>query len=112
RSGGSTSGGGTSVGGTSSSGSSVNINYAMPFDVSYQADIWGNIRRSVTASKDTAQASAADLENAKLTFQAQLAQMYFQLHGLDADANLLRRTVTMFEESLRLTEVRFTAGVA
>src|SRR5262249_58677202 len=102
RSGGSTSGGGTSVGGTSSSGSGANVNYVMPFDISYQADIWGNIRRSVTASKDTAQASAADLENAKLTFQAQLAQIYFQLHGLDADAALLRRNVIVFEQSLQL----------
>src|SRR6185436_17757540 len=72
----------------------------------------GNIRRSVTASKDTAQASAADLENAKLTFQAQLAQIYFQLHGLDADADLLRRNVLVFEQSLQLTQERFNAGVA
>ena len=79
---------------------------------SYQADIWGNIRRSVTASKDTAQASAADLENATLTFQAQLAQVYFQLHGLEADADLLRRNVAIFEQSLQLTEERFAAGVS
>lgn len=94
------------------SGSAVNVNYAMPFDLSYQSDIWGNIRRSVTASKDLAQASAADLENAKLTFQAQLAQMYFELHGLDTDADLLRRNVAIFEQSLQLTEDRFAAGVS
>ena len=106
-------GAGTGSGtGSSRSGSGVNVNYAMPFDISYQADIWGNIRRSVTASQDTAQASAADLENAKLTFQAQLAQMYFQLHGLDADADLLRRNVAIFEQSLQLTQDRFNAGVA
>jgi len=105
-------GSGTSSGTSGSGGSTVNVNYAMPFDISYQADIWGNIRRSVTASKDTAQASAADLENAKLTFQAQLAQIYFQLHGLDADADLLRRNVTIFEQSLQLTQERFNAGVA
>jgi NodT family efflux transporter outer membrane factor (OMF) lipoprotein len=97
---------------TGSSGSSVRVTYAMPFDISYQADIWGNIRRSVTAAKDLAQASAADLENAKLTFQAQLAQMYFQLHGLDADADLLRRNVIIFEQSLQLTQERFAAGVS
>ena len=106
-----TSGGGASTG-SSRGGSAVNVNYAMPFDISYQADVWGNIRRSVTAAKDTAQASAADLENAKLTFQAQLAQIYFQLHGLDADADLLRRNVAIFEQSLQLTEDRFNAGVA
>jgi NodT family efflux transporter outer membrane factor (OMF) lipoprotein len=104
----------TTTGGTTttSSGPSVRVNYAMPFDISYQADIWGNIRRSVTAAQDTAQASAADLENAKLTFQAQLAQMYFQLHGADADADLLRRNVAIFERSLQLTEERFNAGVS
>jgi NodT family efflux transporter outer membrane factor (OMF) lipoprotein len=97
---------------TTGTGAGSNVNYAMPVDVSYQADVWGNIRRSVTADKDTAQASAADLENAKLTFQAQLAQTYFELHGLDADADLLRRTVTLFEQSLQLTEDRFAAGIA
>src|SRR5262249_110889 len=91
---------------------SSNINYAFPVDLSYQADIWGSISRSVRAGKDTAQASAADLENAKLSFQAQLAQAYFQLHGLDADADLLQRTVTLFDQSLQLTEDRFAAGIA
>jgi len=102
----------TTTGTTTSTTSSVRVNYAMPFDISYQADIWGNIRRSVTAAQDLAQASAADLENAKLTFQAQLAQMYFQLHGLDADADLLRRNVAIFEQSLQLTQDRLDAGVA
>jgi NodT family efflux transporter outer membrane factor (OMF) lipoprotein len=111
----STTSGTTTTGGTTTTtttGPSVRVNYAMPFDISYQADIWGNIRRSVTAAQDTAQASAADLENAKLTFQAQLAQMYFQLHGADADADLLRRNVAIFERSLQLTEERFNAGVS
>jgi NodT family efflux transporter outer membrane factor (OMF) lipoprotein len=102
----------TTTGTTTSTTSSVRVNYAMPFDISYQADIWGNIRRSVTAAQDLAQASAADLENAKLTFQAQLAQMYFQLHGLDADADLLRRNVAIFEQSLQLTQERLDAGIA
>ena len=102
----------TTTGTSGRSGSGVNVNYAMPFDISYQADVWGNIRRSVRGSEDQAQASAADLENAKLTFQAQLAQIYFQLHGLDADADLLRRNVAIFEQSLQLTEARFNAGVA
>jgi NodT family efflux transporter outer membrane factor (OMF) lipoprotein len=102
----------TTTGTTTSSTSSVRVNYAMPFDLSYQADIWGNIRRSVTAAQDLAQASAADLENAKLTFQTQLAQMYFQLHGLDADADLLRRNVAIFEQSLQLTQERLNAGIA
>jgi NodT family efflux transporter outer membrane factor (OMF) lipoprotein len=97
---------------TSSNGAGSRVNYTMPVDISYQADIWGSIRRSVAANADLAQASAADLENAKLAFQAQLAQIYFELHGLDADADLLRRTVMLYEQSLQLTEDRFAAGIA
>jgi len=86
--------------------------YSMPFDVSYQADVWGNIRRSVRAARESAQASAADLENARLSFQAQLAESYFELHGIDADADLLQRTVTYYEQYLQLTKDRMEAGVA
>jgi NodT family efflux transporter outer membrane factor (OMF) lipoprotein len=94
---------------TAASGSIVD--YALPVDVSYQADVWGSIRRSVGAARATAQASAADLENARLAYQAQLAGMYFALHGLDADAGLLQKTVTLYEQSLALTRGQFTAGV-
>jgi NodT family efflux transporter outer membrane factor (OMF) lipoprotein len=86
--------------------------YTAPADLSYQADVWGNIRRSVTASRETAQATDADLENARLTFQAQLAEFYFELHGLDGDADLLERTITSFERFLQLTKDRFEAGIA
>src|SRR4030095_5132179 len=51
------SGGTSSSGSTSRRGSGVNVNYAMPFDIAYQADVWGNIRRSVTASKESARAA-------------------------------------------------------
>jgi NodT family efflux transporter outer membrane factor (OMF) lipoprotein len=86
--------------------------YSLPVDVSYQADLWGNVRRSVTASKRTAESSAADLENVRLTFQAQLAEFYFELHGLDGDADLLQRTMASFQQYLQLTKDRFDAGIA
>ncbi len=86
--------------------------YDLPVDVSYQADVWGSIRRNLTASYANAQASAADLENARLSFQAELAEFYFELHGLDGDADLLQRTVKVYEEYLKLTQDRFELGVA
>src|ERR1700723_1350006 len=52
----------------------THTNYQIPFDVSYQVDLWGSIRRNIRASDETAQATEAQLENAKLTFQADLAQ--------------------------------------
>jgi outer membrane protein TolC len=35
--------------------------YQIPFELSYQVDVWGRVRRTVEASRDEAQASAADL---------------------------------------------------
>jgi NodT family efflux transporter outer membrane factor (OMF) lipoprotein len=81
-------------------------------DLSYQADVWGSIRRTVRAATATAQASAAQLENARLIVQADLAIDYFTLHGLDGDIGLLERTVASYEEYLALTKARMTAGVA
>jgi NodT family efflux transporter outer membrane factor (OMF) lipoprotein len=86
--------------------------YSLPVDLSWTIDVWGSIRRSITASAEAAQVSEADLENARLSFQAELAQDYFQLHGTDGDQQLLDRTVASYQDYLQLTQNRFKAGVA
>jgi len=86
--------------------------YQIPVSASYTMDVWGAIRRTVTASANTAQSLAAALENARLLYQSELAQDYFQLHGLDADHALLDETVKSYQEYLNLTKVRFAGGVA
>ncbi len=85
--------------------------YQIPLDVSYQADVWGSIRRSVGANVAAAQASAADLENVRLLYQSELAADYFQIQGLDADRRLLDETVRSYEQYLQLTQDRFQGGV-
>jgi NodT family efflux transporter outer membrane factor (OMF) lipoprotein len=92
--------------------SGVRTTYDLPADLSYQADVWGSIRRSLQAGVATAQASAAQVESARLSFQAELAQDYFSLHGTDGDEELLRRTVKSYEDYLQLTRDRFNSGVA
>jgi NodT family efflux transporter outer membrane factor (OMF) lipoprotein len=91
--------------------SGVRTAYILPFEISYVADIWGSIRRSVTASAESAQVTAAQLENARLAFHAELAQLYFELRGVDGDQELLEGTVKSYEEYLHLTEDRFNSGV-
>jgi NodT family efflux transporter outer membrane factor (OMF) lipoprotein len=86
--------------------------YEVPFDVSWQPDLWGNIRRNVRANAETAQATEAQLENVKLTLQADLAQDYFQLRGTDSDIALLNSTVDSYQGFLKLTQVRHDSGVA
>jgi NodT family efflux transporter outer membrane factor (OMF) lipoprotein len=90
----------------------VHTTYQIPFDVSYQVDLWGAIRRNVRANAETAQATEAQLENAKLTYQADLAQDYFQLHGTDGDIALLQSTVDSYTGFLKLTQARHTSGIA
>ena len=85
--------------------------YEVPLDVSYEADVWGSIRRSVAANAAIAQASAADLESARLLYQSELASDYFQVQGLDADRVLLEQTVRSYEQYLQLTQDRFQGGV-
>jgi NodT family efflux transporter outer membrane factor (OMF) lipoprotein len=86
--------------------------YDLPASISYTADLWGSIRRTVRADAATAQASFAQLENARLSFQATLADDYFELHGTDGDAELLQTTVKSYQEYLKLTQDRFNSGVA
>ena len=86
--------------------------YTIPIDVAYQADVWGSIRRSVAANSAVAQASAAELENARLLYQAELAADYFQIQGLDAERQLLDATVKSYEQYVQLTQDRYEGGVA
>ncbi len=83
-----------------------------PASASWTADIWGSVRRSVRASENTAQADFALLENARLSYQSELAADYFNLHGTDGDIDLLTRTVKSYEDYLKLTQDRYKAGVA
>src|ERR1039457_2864859 len=98
---------------TSGSGASgFQKSFNLPFNVAWEPDLWGNIHRGVTASAATAQSLAANVANARLLYQAELAQDYFGLHGNDGEAELLTRTAASYEEYLTLTRNRVSAGVA
>ena len=92
--------------------SGVVTTYSLPVAASWPVDIWGSVRRSVRASEATAQADFALLENARLSYQSELAQDYFELRGTDGDIDLLRRTVKSYDDYLTLTQNRFKQGVA
>ena len=91
-------------------GSSGDIGLSL--DLSYEIDLWGRVRRTVAAARHEAQATAADLETARLSLQAELAMDYFELRAADAQKQLLDETVKAFEAALRLTTNRFRGGAA
>ncbi len=85
--------------------------YSLPFDASWTPDLFGRVRNTVRAAAANAQASAADLENTRLTAQAELAVDYFQLRGQDALKQLLDSTVVAYEKSLELTKALYETGI-
>ncbi len=86
--------------------------FVLPFDVSYQADVWGRVRKNVESYREQAQASAADLATVNLSLHADLAVDYFEARSLDAEEQLLNSTVTEYEQALELNESRFQGGIA
>jgi NodT family efflux transporter outer membrane factor (OMF) lipoprotein len=86
--------------------------FVLPFDLSYELDLWGRVRRTVAAAREEAQATAADYETAKLSLEAELAMDYFELRSADAQKKLLDDTVKAYTDNLELTENRFKGGVA
>ena len=86
--------------------------YELPVDFSYEVDLWGRVRRSVEASVATAQASAADVQTAILSANAELALDYFSMRGLDAEIRMMNATVDAYRRALQLTEERYQQGVA
>jgi NodT family efflux transporter outer membrane factor (OMF) lipoprotein len=86
--------------------------FTLPFDVSYEVDLWGRIRRSITQATEQAQASAADLETIRLSLHAELAVDYFNLRSADAQRKLLDDTVVAYKNALQLTEDRYNGGAA
>ncbi len=108
--------GGIKPSGSSSSGSGFTVasfaSFSLPFDASWQPDFWGRIRNTVNANVLSAQASAADLENVRLTVQAEVAVDYFELRAQDALKQLFDQTVAGYRDSLDLTQIQLRAGIA
>ncbi|HEY9125472.1 MAG TPA: efflux transporter outer membrane subunit, partial [Acidobacteriaceae bacterium] len=79
---------------------------------SWEPDFWGGIRRSVEGAKAAAQASNADMANTALSLEAEMAEDYFELRGLDTQTQLLKDDIQKLTDQLELTKKRRNGGVA
>jgi NodT family efflux transporter outer membrane factor (OMF) lipoprotein len=84
----------------------------LAFDLNYEIDLWGRIRRTVAAAREEAQATDADLETVSLSLHAELALDYIELRSADAQQRLLDDTVKAYMDALRLTQNRLAGGEA
>lgn len=93
-------------------GSFTNSDFRVPFDLSYEVDLWGKVRRSFEAAHAEAQASQAAYETVLLSVTAEVARTYFLLRALDAELAALRNTVELRREAQRLIDQRVEVGLA
>lgn len=80
--------------------------------IGWEVDLWGRLRNAARADRADATASQADLASARLSLHATIANSYFALRGLDAEADLLRQTISAYGRAADLTNVRHEGGIA
>ncbi|MGA8938263.1 MAG: efflux transporter outer membrane subunit [Acidobacteriaceae bacterium] len=101
----------SSTGAVATTSGTTSTTMSLPFDVSWEPDLWGKIRNTVREYQYAAQVSAADLENERLTEEADLAEYYFELRGQDALQDLYNQTVAADKKSLDLTKALYETGI-
>ena len=92
-------------------GPAIRDTNSLSLNLSWEADIWGKIGRTVEASQASFEATASDIAAARLSAQAELAQNYFSLRIADNQKKLLDETVIDYQKSMEVTQNRYKAGV-
>jgi NodT family efflux transporter outer membrane factor (OMF) lipoprotein len=85
--------------------------YQVDIGASWEPDVWGRLRRGVEGARAGEQASAADLQAAKLSSQGELATDYFNLRQFDAQRVLLAQTIEGYARTLKIAQNRYNAGI-
>jgi NodT family efflux transporter outer membrane factor (OMF) lipoprotein len=85
--------------------------YSLPLEASWEPDLWGKVRNTVRQAQYAAQVSAADLENERLTEQATLAVLFFEIRGQDELQKILNDTVDADLKTYDLTRSLYEAGI-
>jgi multidrug efflux system outer membrane protein len=86
--------------------------FIVPFNLSYEIDLWGRVRRTVEAAGAAYEASRADMEVVRLGVAADVAQAWFALRHADLDRAILREAVELRRQTLALVESRLRNGAA
>ncbi len=103
---------GTGTTGVTGGGRGTTQSYRLELGATWEPDIWGKIRRTVENAQGNAQASGADLANARLSAQMEVAADYISLRQLDEEKRILDATVDAYGKTLTITQNKYNAGNA
>src|SRR5262249_19048246 len=98
--------------GTPLTSTSTQSDFIIPFNLTWEPDVFGGVRRSVESANAAYQASAAGLENVRLLVTSELAVDYFTLRELDAEIAVVDSSVEYQAKSLQLVQNRHAGGIA
>jgi multidrug efflux system outer membrane protein len=101
----------TATGQRVASGATVN-DWLVPFDLTYEVDMWGRVRRGLQSARAQAVATADDEAAVRLTVQSDVAQYYYTLRLLDAQVEMLTETIAAYQEQVRVLSVQERTGLA
>lgn len=96
---------------SSTSAATISNSYKIPFDFSYEIDIWGRVRRSYESSRAQVRASEFNFEVVRQTLLADVAQNYFNLRAFDAQEKILVESLALYQEQVDLTQTKVSAGL-
>ncbi|HVR84851.1 MAG TPA: efflux transporter outer membrane subunit [Planctomycetota bacterium] len=83
----------------------------LPFDLSYEVDLWGKIRRGIEAAESQAKATSDDLGVVLHTMESDIASTYYQIRSLDLQTEILNRTVQSYQRQVDLLNTQLKAGL-
>ncbi len=91
--------------------SSATTTYRFPFNVAYELDLFGRIRRGYQAAVRNAQAAEADWNAIRLIVETEIARNYYQLRSIDDEIEIVSKTIQLREEQLKILNSRFEFGI-
>lgn len=105
--------GGTIVPIPSATTGSGGTNFSSEFGgagVNWELDLWGRIRRSIEAAQAQLLGQIENQRTVILRLVGNVAQAYFDLRGLDLQIDITKRTLKAWDESVRISRIRFEHG--
>lgn len=89
----------------------VQSQYLVPLNFQYEIDLWSQLDNAYYASVFKAQAVSQAYLSVLLSLTADVAAAYFQLRGLDAQQEVLRRNIHIRQHAVDINRSRYNAGL-
>ena len=79
-------------------------------DASYELDLFGHVRRSIEAARDSAEAVAAARDDLRVTIAAETARAYGQICTLGEQLNVANQSLALVTQQAEIEQQRLDAG--